>query len=172
MPGNRPANNTERDHAMKALFLLPALFAATQFLPPAAAQSEAQTRDAEIIKRYDTNKDGKLDDAEIAAVKEKVFMEGQQKQEDRRDRVRERQEKLVAEFDKNGDGKLDDTERAVMEIEYRARVEKRPRLLERFDTNKDGKLDDAEWTAAKEKIIDRLQEEPRGKKNAKPAAAK
>jgi len=161
---------------MKAAFLFPALLAATQFVGSASAaepsvksdtvtnaKTEAKdastaARDAEIIKRYDTNKDGKLDDAEIAAVKEKTLMASMEKKEERLERVKERQAELLKEFDKNADGKLDDTEKAAMNAEFRARVEKRPQVLKRLDTDGDGKLSDAEWAAGKEKIIERMQE--------------
>ncbi len=161
---------------MKAAFLFPALLAATQFVGPAGAveppaKPEAQTetpadaktdataaRDAEIIKRYDTNHDEKLDDAEIAAVKEKTLMASMEKREEKQERLKERQAEWLKEFDKNGDGKLDAGEKVAMDAELRARVEKRPMLLKRLDTDGDGKLSDAEWAAGKEKIVERLTE--------------
>lgn len=142
---------------MKVSFLFPVFLAATQFVTPAAAEETASppvaARDAEIIKRYDTNKDGKLDEAEIAAVKEERLMMSQDKREEKRERVKER----LKEFDKNGDGQLDAAEKAAMEATLRARIEKRPMLLKRLDTDGDGKLSDAEWLAGREKAIERLQ---------------
>lgn len=146
---------------MKASFLFPVCLAATQFVPGAAAQETAKTeaqRDAEIIKRHDTNKDGKLDEAEIAAVKEQMFMADREKKEERRERLQERQKSWLEEFDKNADGKLDDAEKAVMETTLRARMEKRPIMLKRLDTDGDGKLSDAEWAAGREKLFARAKE--------------
>ncbi len=134
--------------------------AATQFVGPAGAvepESEAD-RDAEIIRRHDINKDGKLDENEIAAVKEQMLMDNLEKREAARARVKQRQESRLKEFDKNEDGKLDADEKAGMEHTLRARVEKRPRLLKILDTDGNGKLSDVEWTAGREKVIDRLQE--------------
>ncbi|MDF3057329.1 MAG: hypothetical protein K0R17_1544 [Rariglobus sp.] len=142
---------------MKVSFLFPVFLAATQFVVTArAAEPEpaaAATHDAEIIKRYDTNKDGKLDEAEIAAVKEQTLMASQEKREEKRERLRDR----LKEFDKDGDGKLDAGEKTAMETALRARAEKTPRMLKRLDTDGDGKLSDAEWAAGREKIIERLQ---------------
>ncbi len=147
---------------MKVLFLAPVFLAATQFVTLASAAEPASgtdaARDAEIIKRYDTNKDGRLDEAEIAAVKEQTLMAGQEKREERRDRVQERVEGWIKEFDKNGDGKLDDAEKLVMETTLRARMEKNPRMMKRLDTDGDGKLSDAEWAVGREKILGRMQE--------------
>ncbi len=144
---------------MKTTFLFPALLAATQFVVPAFAETETVSeRDAALIKRYDTNKDGKLDEAEVAAVKEQMFMADQEKREEKIERVKERQAELHKEFDQNADGKLDDTEKKAMETALRARLEKRPRLLKQFDADGDGKLSDTEWAAAREKVIGRLVE--------------
>ncbi len=146
---------------MKVSFLFPVFLAATQFVLPASAEETPKTqeqRDAEIIKRYDTNKDGKLDEAEIAAVKEQMFMEGQEKKEQRRERIQARLENSIKEFDQNGDGKLDEAEKTAREAALRARAEKMPRVMKRLDTDKDGKLSDAEWIAGREKIIERLQD--------------
>ncbi|CAM3132629.1 EF-hand domain-containing protein [Rariglobus hedericola] len=145
---------------MKAAFLFPSLLAATQFLVSAnaAEPDSAAARDAEIIKRYDTNKDGKLDEAEVAAVKETMLMESQENKEARRERLQERQKSWLEEFDTNKDGKLDEAEKAAMDTTMRARTEKRPQLLKRLDTDGDGKLSDAEWIAGREKIRTRIEE--------------
>jgi Ca2+-binding EF-hand superfamily protein len=131
--------------------------AATQFVASGFAAGDAPDapadRDAEIIRRYDTNHDGKLDEAEIAAVKEQSLMANQEKRAEKRDRVKER----LKEFDANADGQLDAQERAAMDVTLRERLEKRPRLLKRFDTDGDGKLSDAEWAAGRDQIVERLQ---------------
>ncbi len=145
---------------MKVSFLFPVFLAATQFVMPAVAAEPASgtaaARDAEIIKRYDTNKDGKLDEAEIAAVKEEMLSASQEKREETRERITERVEAWRKEFDQNGDGKLDEAEKKVMETTLRARMEKNPRMLKRLDTDGDGKLSDAEWAAGWSKIVGHL----------------
>jgi Ca2+-binding EF-hand superfamily protein len=144
---------------MKASFLFPALLAATQFVGPASAENQTTAeRDAEIIRRYDTNKDGKLDEAEVAAVKEEMLMSKMGKRDEKREKVQERRDEWLKEFDKNGDGKLDEAEKKTMETTLRARMEKNPKMMKRIDTNEDGKIDDQEWLAAREKLMGRLRE--------------
>ncbi len=115
--------------------------------------------DAEILKRYDKNGDGKLDDSEVAAAMDENRKAADADREKNRDKLKERQQAWLKEFDKNGDGKLDASERATMEQTLRARLEKSPRMLKRFDTDGDGKLSDAEWMAAREKILGKFEKE-------------
>ncbi|MET0263439.1 MAG: hypothetical protein ABW223_11110 [Rariglobus sp.] len=143
---------------MKVLFLLPVFLAATQFVLPVSAETDVAARDAEILKRYDTNKDRKLDEAEVAAVKEEMLMQSQKKDAEKRNRRAEREASWLAEFDRNADGRLDDAEKATMDATVRARMEKRPQILKRFDTDGDGKLSDAEWAAGREKIFARIND--------------
>jgi len=109
--------------------------------------------DAEILKRYDKNGDGKLDDDEVAAAMDANRKSAGTDREKIRDRLKERQQIWLKEFDKDGDGKLDAAECATMEQALRSRMEKNSGMLKRFDTNGDGKLSDAEWAAAREKIL-------------------
>lgn len=86
----------------------------------------------ELVEKFDTNKDGKLDDAEKTKLREaKHAMFAQKKAE------------KLAQFDANKDGKLDDGERQVMHDE---RVAKRFAML---DANKDGAITLDEMKAAK-----------------------
>ena len=153
---------------MKTAVLFPALLAATQFLTAARADEPTpHPGDAAIIQRYDTNKDGRLDDAEVAAVKEQTLMAGQEDKMAKRERMEERQKEWLVEFDTNKDGKLDAAEKTAMEATVRARMEKRPQMMKRLDTDGDGKLSDAEWAAARDKILTRLMDD-----GGKPAAKK
>jgi len=120
-----------------------------------------------VIARFDTNKDGKLDDTERAEAKKAVSERGGGKM----------REELIKRFDQNGNGKIDDDERAAAERAVKKRrgmaavaakpapatdadVEQTLRAaitadatrLERFDTDHDGKLSDAEWSAARSAI--------------------
>ena len=75
-----------------------------------AAEGEAKPAPppsrAEIIKKYDKNGDGKLDEEERAALQ------------------KERQQETLKKYDKNGDGKIDETERqALMEDRKKQRDE-------------------------------------------------
>ncbi len=124
------------------LFLSPALNAAPdQDGPPADRPMNAE-RHAEIIKRFDKNGDGMLDEAEKTAAKEY----NREKHGERMNKAGERMRKnALAKFDKNGDGKLDESERAEIAND--------PKVIKRFDKNADGKLDEAEKEAAREAFV-------------------
>ena len=89
----------------------------------------------EVVKKYDANNDGQLNDAERRAYYDARRAEYQKRQ--------------LAETDTNKDGKIDDEERKVMYEAYRKRraEETRKRHFERFDANKDGKLEGDEQAA-------------------------
>jgi len=120
----------------------------------------------QLLKRFDEDGDGKLNQHEKANAKAHA--------EKRRNQMRR---KLLNQFDADGDGKLNDAEREnarnamEMRIENERRnrqqqrnqrqenpatenprphdnqPERRRRPLQRFDTNQDGKLDDSERAA-------------------------
>ena len=143
------------------LFVLPGRAAGdtaetNQVVPPAPAPAtrlQMSAADAEILKRYDKNGDGKLDDDEVATAMDENRKSADTDRGKMRDRLKERQQVWLKEFDKDGDGKLDAAERATMEQALRSRMDKNPGMLKRFDTDGDGKLSDAEWAAAREKIL-------------------
>jgi len=98
---------------------------------------------AEILKKYDKDGDGKLNEQEKAA------MLADRKAE--MDKARQAHEK---EFDKNGDGKLDDAERKAMMDARQAQREKFMKEREKaFDKDGDGKLSDEERKA----MMDEMQ---------------
>jgi Ca2+-binding EF-hand superfamily protein len=156
---------------MKPSSLAPAFLAATLFLLPslwaedAPAEMDGATaenasmppqRQAEIMKRFDKNGDGKLDEDEKAAAKEYNRNETTGRQAKRREHLGKR---ALEKFDKDGDGKLNEAERA----EAAKVLENDPRLVRRFDKDGDGKLNDVEKTAAREAFQER-NEKRAGKK--------
>jgi Ca2+-binding EF-hand superfamily protein len=95
-----------------------------------------------LLELYDTNHDGKLDEAERKAMLEGV----------RKDAEEQVAEQRLRRWDTNGDGKLDANEAAAMEAATAAgkqRTERRQHRedLARWDANGDGKLDEAETAA-------------------------
>jgi Ca2+-binding EF-hand superfamily protein len=86
---------------------------------------------AGLIEKFDTNHDGKLDDAEKAAMREQM----KAMHEKRRDAI-------LARFDVNKDGKLDDGERKAMIDTVSAE------RFKKLDANGDGVLSLDEFRAA------------------------
>ena len=118
---------------MKTPFLSLLLGAAT-LIPAAGLAAEKDPYD-EIVKTYDRNGDGKLDEDEKVAAKEAVAMQGQ------KGPARKALEERVA--------KANPEQRAKMLENLRARIEESPGQLRRFDKNSNGKLDDDEWATAR-----------------------
>lgn len=81
---------------------------------------------AEVLKEFDQDGDGKLNDEERAAMRA----------------VREK--KKLERYDTDKDGKLSDEEKAAM------RASREKEMLEKFDADKDGKISDEERKAARE----------------------
>lgn len=163
--------------------LTPLLLSATLFLAAhgarAAEESSASPapapsygpRHAEMLQKFDLNKDGQLDESERAAMRaqrremrhpgrpawgarrgpDQGPRHGLRRMED----PAFRRGYVMGKFDANGDGKLDDTERAAVkaaaEKRMRAGMERQLQRLRSVDADNDGKISDAEWTAAKEK---------------------
>src|SRR5690242_740648 len=118
--------------------------------PAAMADEQGKGgKGAELIKKFDKNGDGKLDDQEKeAAKKEFQGKRGAGSPGGRGD--------LLKKYDKNGDGKLDDDEKEAARKDMkgasrgkgtRGNLESNPKILKHFDKNGDGKLDDDERAA-------------------------
>jgi hypothetical protein len=86
---------------------------------------------AEIMQKYDLNKDGKLDDGEKAAMRADFKAKFEQKRAE-----------MISRFDTNKDGKLDDGEKAAM------RDTLTTERFKKLDTNGDGVLSLDEFKAA------------------------
>ena len=95
---------------------VPATPAAPGLPPPAQANPALAQRREEMMKKYDKNGDGKLDQEELAAMR------------------KDRESDLLKKYDKNGNGKLDDDEREV----YRADMKKqREELLNKRNADRE-----------------------------------
>jgi Ca2+-binding EF-hand superfamily protein len=117
-----------------------------------------------VLAAYDTDKDGRLDRAELRALREdlapgvraRFFGLGWRVRMWAFSRVRWA-------FDENGDHALSDEERSALVDAMTARCERlRTAVLETFDANGDGTLDEAERQAARDafraKLLARRQE--------------
>ena len=80
-----------------------------------------------ILKKFDTDGDGKLSQEEGKAMREA------------------RQAEMLKKYDKDGDGKLSDEEKKARDEEMAA---KRKAIVEKYDANKNGKLEPEEMKAA------------------------
>jgi Ca2+-binding EF-hand superfamily protein len=96
----------------------------------ASARQDRAGNRAEARERFDTNRDGKLDDAERAEMHKAMAA-----------RHAEHHKKVLAQFDANRDGKLDEAERQKM-MEQKAAEH-----FAKLDTNRDGQLSLAEFKA-------------------------
>jgi len=147
---------------MKRPGLIPPTLAATLFLLLAsgtleAAQpkmkadtpaAKAARKADELLKRFDKNGDGRLDDDERADAKDVMMQDQLDRQMARINASQGGGERFRAQalalFDANKDGRLDDDERAEAQKFAEARqdpMSARDELTKRFDRNKDGSLD-------------------------------
>lgn len=176
---------------MKRPGLTPLILAATLFLagglraeeaptPPPAGPPQAKGRPApppmqpggaaEILRRFDKNGDGKLDEDEQAEAHEVMLKEQMGRQaakEASPDGGQRYRAKMLELFDKNHDGRLDDEERAAArryaeENGLGAGGVVRQELMKRFDTNADGKLDAAETAALRAFLAERREANAQG----------
>lgn len=127
--------------------------------PPVDESIQPPPVRAELIKKFDKNGDGKLDDAEKAEARKAFGKNHPRLAEKMRSAKRGpgnedfRRGFMLGKFDQNGDGKLDDTERAAARAEgekrMRAGLEKELQRLKAIDADGDGKISDSEWAASK-----------------------
>jgi Ca2+-binding EF-hand superfamily protein len=158
------ANGSRREfsnvRSMKSPGLTPHLLSATLFLVAASAghvsaqetmattpSAKAAKRGEELLKRFDKNRDGKLDDDERADAKEEMMKETIDRQMQRVAAVPGGLERFRTQalemFDKNRDGRLDEEERAAAQKFAESRTEVKEGmddLAKRFDQNGDGRI--------------------------------
>jgi hypothetical protein len=108
---------------------------------------------AEIIKKFDKDGDGKLNDEEKAAAREAMAGKGRPGAggPGRPDFA-----EIIKKFDKDGDGKLNDEEKAAAREAMAGKgrpggagAPSREELMKKFDKDGDGKLSEEERAAAK-----------------------
>lgn len=133
---------------MNNTFLPLGLFSATLFLaaarsdePKAAPPPMLDSNQAALLRRYDLNHDGRLDEAELAAAHESMLQEGLNGRAEGKPGNKFRA-LILKQFDRNGDGQLEETERAAAQKYF----------ISRFDQNHDGRLDEDERAAMREEL--------------------
>ncbi|MBT6919001.1 MAG: EF-hand domain-containing protein [Planctomycetaceae bacterium] len=135
------------------------IFTATAQAAP-SEQKDPAARKAEMMKKFDTNKNGTLDPEE----KQKLRAEMQNRRggKDRKEWTPEQRTEMLKKFDKDGDGTLSDTEKATLRAEMQNRrgntgrkqwtPEERAEMLKKFDKDGDGELNEDERKAARESM--------------------
>lgn len=138
-------------------------FCTASFVIAADEKKPAGPDRAEMMKQFDANGDGQLDQTEREAVRKHMEStrgdtggRGQGAQGGRGGQGRG--PNPMAEFDADGDGKLNDSERAAM----REGLQSNEQAMKRFDTDGDGKLSDAEWGKASKAVSERMGQGGRG----------
>lgn len=117
-----------------------------------------------MLATYDTNKDGKLDDAE-----KKEYQEFTKLVQDIHKETAQKQAEFVKEYDLNKDGKLDGQEygQALKQEEIKRLRAQLLRLRPVLDLNKDSKLDDAEFAAFEKEMLPKYDQDKDGKLDKK-----
>lgn len=143
---------------------------------PADRSGQMEQRRQELLKRYDLNGDGGLDDTEKAAMKEARKQErkvrgsgdigslaGGEPAAGEGEGGRYMVKELLKRFDRDGDSKLDEAELAELIKQRNAAgpgapgAKLREQMLKLFDKNGDGQLDPEERAAAERFRADQLK---------------
>jgi len=152
------------------------LMAVSNGLAQDAGKPGPRTSRLEIIKKYDKNGDGKLDNTELKTAREDLQKSRGEGQGTRNGAPAQTQrvsrEDIIKKYDKNGDGSLDETERNALREEIMKRRANTPKgrdpgqggravdraaLFKEFDKDGDGKLSDTERQAAMTAVRERSQ---------------
>jgi Ca2+-binding EF-hand superfamily protein len=111
----------------------------------------------EVLEKFDTNKDGKLDETERQAMRESY-----------RNREGGMDKRMLERFDKDGDGKLSGEEKEAMKAERKAKQEAfEKEMIQKFDKDGDGKLSEEERAEAKKAMRGEYEKRGKGKDGEK-----
>jgi Ca2+-binding EF-hand superfamily protein len=118
----------------------------------AVLDRDREARRAEFMKRFDTDGDGQLSEAEKEAARQELGRMGRGHRGGEMMRGR-----ILEKYDTNKNGTLDPDEKAAFERDREAR---HAEMVKRFDTDGDGKLSESERQAMREAF-----RKERGEKN-------
>ena len=122
---------------LSAIGLSISLYAKPEKVGKKPGSKEGRPSREEIIKKFDKDGDGKLNEEEKAELRKKMA--------ERSGGGRKLPPFLMKKFDKDGDGKLSDEEKAEARKAMEAR---RKEMIGKFDKDGDGKLNEEERKAA------------------------
>lgn len=144
---------------MKTSSVSTLLLTAALLAVPALAQNDPNPKEAapgaggpmkqkhrDLVRQYDKNGDGRLDEEEKAAAHAAMRREGRGEDERRKQKLKQ--------FDKDGDGRLNEAERAEAQKAGEMAGKNgggdkfREQMRKRFDQDGDGKLNETEQAAA------------------------
>ena len=157
VPCTKKTNQSKRMKRVLALsaglFLITVVFTSAEAADAMSKEDAKKAKMAELLKKYDKNGDGKIDDAEEEGIRADRKKEGEAKKAAAR-------AELLKKYDKNGDGRIDDAEEEVIRAERKkAEAGKKAAaladLIKKYDKNGNGKIDDAEEEAIR---ADRLKQ--------------
>ena len=106
---------------------------------------------AEMLKKYDIDKDGKLNEAEEARRRAAYEQAARERAE------RYRRESELREHDANNDGKLDTKESAARDADRADRERRKKEFIKKYDTNGDGHINGDEWQEAGPALREAIQ---------------
>lgn len=150
---------------LSTLALCLTFFAVSSYACECGDKKERPNKD-EIVKKFDANGDGTLDEAERATartameakVAAKVAANVEAKKGEHMAQMKEKHPELFAKIDTNGDGTIDQNEREAAKAHF---LEQHPNA----DGNGDGNIDHCEREAIKGKIAERREQGNNGQRD-------
>jgi Ca2+-binding EF-hand superfamily protein len=128
---------------IRILPLLLALNATSQAQETAVRSKPAETVQQQRLVRFDVNKDGKLDEQELANEKATVDREAVEFEQRLQKQKTDREAVMIRKYDTNKNKILDPDELVAARKQKAATAE----ALKKYDTNKDGTIDSKEFEA-------------------------
>jgi len=162
---------------VQATGLVMALFGAA-YMAQAQSTNGGQGTRAEMMKKYDADGNGKLDDAERAKMRKEMQAQREKKGEKGEKGKGPGVAEIIKKYDKDGNGELSETELEQFLKDMRSRQRpggeevknerggerggrsgNREEMIKKYDTNGDGELSEAERAVLREEMQKRRNRE-------------